>query len=57
MAGRSEETPRDTSSESPNEQRYKDLARQNREGHRQVERTLKEAEQIANASRGSAAPA
>jgi hypothetical protein len=37
-------------SRSANQERYDDLARQNREGHRQVERSLKEAERIANGS-------
>jgi hypothetical protein len=57
MAGRSRETRRDTDNRSRNAQQYDDLARQNREGHRQVERSLKEAERIANGTRRSVTPA
>jgi hypothetical protein len=57
MAGRSRETRRDPDNRSRNAQQYDDLARQNREGHRQVERSLKEAERIANGTRRTVTPA
>ncbi|MEA2441361.1 MAG: hypothetical protein QOH76_2785 [Thermoleophilaceae bacterium] len=57
MADRNRESQRDAENKSRNEQRYDDLARQNREGHRQVQRSLKEAERIANGTRHSATPA
>jgi hypothetical protein len=53
MAGRSNRS--NSNRRSGNKQRYEDLSRQNREGHRQVERSLKEAERIANTTRRSRA--
>ena len=47
---RSRETDGDHAT-SQNGQRYEDLARENREGHRRVEQSLREAERIAKDSR------
>jgi hypothetical protein len=54
MARQESGTPRDKPDRSRNEQQYSDLSRQNREGHRQVERSLKEAARIANGNRPAA---
>jgi len=51
MAARGHSENGRTPSRSANQDRYDDLARQNREGHRQVERSLKEAERIASGGR------
>jgi hypothetical protein len=41
---------------SPNERRYEELARQNREGHERVERSLREAQRLAESSRRPSRP-